>query len=306
MPSRPTSPSSPSIPRAAGDLRPAHLFTVDLEEYFHAAALSRVVAPGRWGEMESRVEGSVDALLERLEASGARGTFFTLGWLAERRPDLVRRIAEAGHEIGSHGWSHRRVTALWPNDFRDEIRRSKAVLEDACGRRVLGFRAPNFSLVRGWEWAFDVLLGEGYAYDSSVFPGRAGHSVDTPSGVHAVERTPGTLLEVPLPCATFGRARVPVGGAYFRLFPYALTRRALRQAEARGEPGVFYLHPWEVDPGQPRLGVGPLTRVRHYAGLATALGKVERLLAEFRFTSVAAGLGLETEDAPALATAEGA
>jgi polysaccharide deacetylase family protein (PEP-CTERM system associated) len=304
----PTALPNLSVRRATG--RPAHLFTVDVEEYFHAAALERVVGEGRWGVMESRVEASVDLLLEALELHEARGTFFTLGWLAARRPGLVRRIAEAGHEVASHGWSHRRVTAMWPNDFRGEARRSKAALEDACGGPVLGFRAPNFSLVRGWEWAFDILLAEGYAYDSSVFSGRAGHPADAPTAPYAVERTPGTLWEVPLARARFGPARVPAaGGAYFRLFPYALTRRALRQAEARGEPAVFYLHPWEVDTGQPRLPVGPLTRVRHYGGLRSTAARLERLLAEFRFTSVAAALGLEAEpevEAPALAAAEGA
>jgi polysaccharide deacetylase family protein (PEP-CTERM system associated) len=300
----PTAPPNLSVRRAAG--RAAHLFTVDVEEYFHAAALERVAEQGRWGGMESRVEASVDLLLEALERHEARGTFFTLGWLAARRPGLVRRIAEAGHEVASHGWSHRRVTALWPNDFREEARRSKDALEDACGQPVLGFRAPNFSLVRGWEWAFDILLAEGYAYDSSVFPGRTGHPADAPTAPYAVERTVGTLWEVPLASARFGPARVPAaGGAYFRLFPYALTLRALRQAEARGEPAVFYLHPWEIDPGQPRLPVGPLTRVRHYGGLRSTSAKLERLLDEFRFTSVAAALGLEA-GAPALAAAEGA
>ena len=290
--------------------RTAHLFTVDVEEYFQVAALERVVERREWETRESRVEASVDALLEALERHGARGTFFTLGWLAARRPALVRRIAQAGHEVASHGWSHRRLTAMGPAEFRDEARRSKAALEDACGARVLGFRAPNFSLVRGWEWAFDVLLGEGYAYDSSVFPGRVGHPAGAPPRPYPVERTPGTLWEVPLSHARFGRARVPAaGGAYFRLFPYALTRRALRQAEARGAPGVFYLHPWEIDPVQPRLPVGLLTRVRHYGGLRATAARLERLLAEFRFTSVADHLGLtddplrlETE-APAVAEA---
>ena len=295
----PAAPDAALRPSADG-AGPVHLFTVDVEEHFHAAALEGAVERARWDGLESRVEGGVETLLEALERHGARATFFVLGWVAARRPALVRRIAAAGHEVASHGWSHRRVTALWPRDFREEARRSKGVLEDACGERVLGYRAPNFSLVRGWEWAFDLLLGEGYAYDSSVFPGRRGHPADAPPRPYAIERTPGTLREVPLTSARFGPARLPAaGGAYLRLFPYALTRRALLQAAARGAPGVVYLHPWEVDPAQPRFAVGPLTRVRHYAGLRGTAAKVERLLGEFRFTTAAAYLELETAPAAA-------
>jgi polysaccharide deacetylase family protein (PEP-CTERM system associated) len=177
------------------------------------------------------------------------------------------------------------------------------VLEDAAGTVVLGYRAPNFSLVRGWEWAMDVLLGEGYVYDSSVFPGRTGHPADAPAEPYAIPRTPGTLLEVPMSSAAYGRARVPAGGAFFRLLPYAVTARALRQAEARGRRGMFYLHPWELDPGQPRMPVGPLTRVRHYAGTGRVAAKLERLLAEFRFTAIAPVLGLTAAPEPAEAVA---
>jgi polysaccharide deacetylase family protein (PEP-CTERM system associated) len=303
LPSDPADPM-PSIQRIPlHPPRPAHFFTVDVEEWFHAAALERAVDPNRWDSLESRVEGATDALLEAMDRHGARGTFFVLGWVARRRPGLVRRIATAGHEVASHGWSHRRVTSMWPNDFRDDVRRTMEVLEDAAGTAVLGYRAPNFSLVRGWEWAMDVLLGEGYRYDSSVFPGRTGHPVDAPAAPYAIERTPGTLLEVPMSSAAFGRARIPAGGAFFRLLPYALTARALRQAEAAGRPGMFYLHPWELDPGQPRMPVGPLTRVRHYGGTGTVGAKLERLLSEFRFTSIAPALGLSAQLEPADAVA---
>ena len=297
------SPSSDPIP-----LRPpriAHFFTVDVEEYFHAAALERAVDASRWDALESRVERSTEALLQALESHGARGTFFVLGWVGERHPGLVRRIAEAGHEVASHGWSHRRVTAMWPDDLRDELRRSRCVLEDAAGAPVVGFRAPNFSLVRGWEWAMDILIGEGYAYDSSVFPGRTGHPAHGPAAPYRVERMTGTLLEVPMSSAAFGPLRVPAGGAFFRLFPYALTARALRQAEDAGLRGMFYLHPWETDPEQPRQPVGALTRVRHYGGQRRVAGRVERLLREFRFDSIAGVLGLEAPHASALEGAWG-
>ena len=264
-----------------------HLFTVDVEEYFHAAALGPAVTRGGAAKLESRVRAQVEHLLERMAAHGARGTFFTLGSVAAECPEVVRSIAAAGHEVASHGWSHQRVTALRPDSFRDEARRSRAVLEDAGGSAVAGYRAPNFSIVRGREWAWDILLEEGYRYDSSVFPGRSGHPADGPTAAHAVKRPAGTLVEVPLTYATVGGVRVPAaGGAFFRLLPPSLTRRALRQAEARGEPGVFYLHPWEIDPAQPRLPVSALTRVRHYGGLEGAAARLEQVLAEFRFTSV--------------------
>ena len=277
--------------------RPAHLFTVDVEEYFHAAALERAVAAARPGSLPSRVERATDALLEALGRHGARGTFFVLGCVGERHPALVRRIAAAGHEVASHGWSHRRVTAMWPDEFRDEARRSRRVLEDAAGTPVVGYRAPNFSLVPGWEWAMDVLLGEGYRYDSSIFPGRAGHPADGPRAPYAIERTPGTLLEVPMSDAAYGPVRVPAGGAFFRLLPYAVTARALRQAERAGRRATFYLHPWEGDHGQPRLPVGLRTRIRHYGGARAVGPRLERLLAGFRFTSIARALDLSSSPA---------
>ncbi|MBD0318898.1 MAG: DUF3473 domain-containing protein [Gemmatimonadetes bacterium] len=268
--------------------RTAHLFTVDVEEYFHAAALAPAVMRAGAAKLESRVRAQVDVLLELLAAHGAHGTFFTLGSVAAECPRLVRDIADAGHEVASHGWSHQRVTALRPDSFRDEVRRSKAVLEGAARSAVIGFRAPNFSIVRGCEWAWDVLLEEGYLYDSSVFPGRSGHPADAPTAPYPLRRRGGTLTEVPLTFARFGPVRMPAaGGAFFRLFPPSLTRRALLQAEARGEPGVFYLHPWEIDPGQPRMAVSALTGIRHYGGLGEARARVEEVLGEFSFTSVA-------------------
>jgi polysaccharide deacetylase family protein (PEP-CTERM system associated) len=277
--------------------------TVDVEDYFQVSAFDGVLPRSNWDSIESRVVANTERILDIFQDTDVRATFFVLGWVAERYPGLVRRIAAAGHEVASHGWSHRRVTSMWPNDFRDDVRRTMEVLEDAAGTAVLGYRAPNFSLVRGWEWAMDVLLGEGYRYDSSVFPGRTGHPVDAPAAPYAIERTPGTLLEVPMSSAAFGRTRIPAGGAFFRLLPYALTARALRQAEAAGRPGMFYLHPWELDPGQPRMPVGPLTRVRHYGGTGTVGAKLERLLSEFRFTSIAPALGLSAQLEPADAVA---
>ena len=267
-----------------------HLFTVDVEEYFQVRALEPVVERASWPDRPSRVEPSTELLLELLGRHGARGTFFTLGWVAERHPGLVRRIASAGHEIASHGWWHRRVTTLSQEEFRADVRDSKAILEDVSGRPVIGFRAPSFSIVPGGEWAFDVLLEEGYRYDSSLFPIRRpdyGYP-SAPAVPHLIRRAGGTLLELPLATTVLAGTRLPAaGGGYLRQLPFGLTRRAFRHWGEKGISAMFYIHPWEVDPDQPRLPVGPVTRLRHYGGLRKTYPRLERLLGEFRFGSVA-------------------
>ncbi len=267
-----------------------HHFTVDVEEYFQVTAFEPHVRRADWECFESRVAGCVSRLLDLLASREARATFFTLGWVAQRHPDLVRRIGRAGHEIASHGWDHRRVTEQSALTFRDSVRRSKDLLEDLAGAPVLGFRAPSFSIVPGREWALDVLIEEGYRYDSSLFPvRRQGYGyVNGRPDPHRLERPAGRLLEVPPTTLHWWGANVPAGGgAYFRLFPYAVGRAAFRDCERRGVPGTFYIHPWEVDPGQPRLDVPWPTRLRHYAGLRRTLPRLERLLAEFEFTAIA-------------------
>jgi polysaccharide deacetylase family protein (PEP-CTERM system associated) len=263
-----------------------HLFTVDVEEHYQVLALEPYVPREGWDRRPSRVGRSVDVLLELLAERGATGTFFTLGAVAARTPEVVRRIAAGGHEVASHGWSHTRVPLLTPAEFRDEVARSRDLLSDLTGQPVLGYRAPNFSIVEGQEWAFEILAEEGYRYDASVFPGRAG-AIGRP-GLQKMACTAGVLLEVAMTPATIGGLRIPAaGGAWFRLLPYALTARALRQASAAGSPGVFYIHPWEVDPDQPRLRVNARTRIRHYGGLARTEARLTRLLSEFSFTSIA-------------------
>jgi polysaccharide deacetylase family protein (PEP-CTERM system associated) len=273
-----------------GDPKPRsmsqHLFTVDVEEHFQVLALEPYVPRECWSSEPSRVARSVDVILGLLAERNATGTFFTLGAVAERTPEVVRRIAEAGHEVASHGWSHRRVPLLKPAEFRTEVARSRDVLAELTGQPVLGYRAPNFSIVEGHEWAFEILAEEGYQYDASVFPGRAGAFARP--GVQRLGCAAGALLEFAMTPATIGGMRIPAGGgAWFRLLPYALTARALRQAEAAGSPGVFYIHPWEVDPGQPRVRVNTRTRIRHYGGLARTEARLRRLLQEFSFTSIA-------------------
>ena len=283
-----------------------HLFTVDVEEHFQVHALERYVSRADWPRMESRVEGSVDRVLALLAEAGATATFFVLGWLAERQPWLVRRISSAGHEVASHGWAHRRVFALTREEFREELRRSKGVLEEIAGRRVLGFRAPSFSIVPGMEWAFDALLEEGYVYDSSVFPiRRPGYGYPgAPRDPHALRLAHGELIELPLNVLSLGRFHIPAaGGGYLRHLPYGVVRAAFRQQSRRGVPGVFFMHPWELDPAQPRLRVSGLTGLRHYGGLLRMEGRVRRLLREFRFTSIASHPALPLERRTAAAPA---
>ena len=267
-----------------------HFFTVDVEEYFQVSALESVVSRNEWLSHPSRVGRSTDALLASLEKNGARGTFFVLGWIAKHRPEVVRAIASAGHEIASHGFNHQRVTSLTPAAFREDIRSSKRALEDLTGSAVLGYRAPSFSIIPGYEWAFDVLIEEGYGYDSSLFPiHRRGYGYPSaPRAPHVMRRSGGVLAEFPLATTSIFRYPVPAGGGgYLRQFPLGVIRRAFREASARGENGTFYIHPWEIDPGQPRLPVSSLNHIRHYRGLSTALARIEKLLSEFRFVSIA-------------------
>lgn len=266
--------------------RPAHMFSIDVEEYFHVVALEPYAPKHRWESFESRVEASIDELLEWMSADGCRGTFFTVGWLAERHPAMVKRIAAAGHEIASHTYDHVRITHQTPAAFRESVRRTKHLLEEMTGTPVVGFRAPSFSITRGHEWALDVLIEEGHRYDSSLFPvrrrgyGFAGgrrdpHWIDRPSG-RIAEFPPSTLR-------VFGMTLPAAGGAYFRLLSPRLVHAALRSAEQRGAPGTFYLHPWEWDPGQPRLDVPPLTAIRHYGRLSGVAARMRHLMQSFRF-----------------------
>jgi polysaccharide deacetylase family protein (PEP-CTERM system associated) len=229
-------------------------------------------------------------LLDLLAEHEVRGTFFVLGWIAERHPELVRAIAAAGHEVASHGQDHRRVTHQTPEEFRASVRRSKQVLEEVTGTPVRGFRAPSFSIVPGLEWALDVLLEEGYGYDSSLFPVRR-RGYGYPGGQrdpYWIERPAGRLAEVPpATLLRWGMSLPAGGGAYFRLFPYGLVRAALLDSQRRRVPATFYIHPWELDPEQPRLAVPWTTRIRHYGGLGGTIERLRRLLGEFRFMPVA-------------------
>lgn len=267
----------------------SHVFTVDVEDYFHVNAFEPYVPRVRWEGMSARVSVGIDRLLDLLARHGATATFFVLGWVADRHPHEVRRIVEAGHEVASHGFWHRRVYTLTPEAFRRDLRHAREAIEQASGQAVVGFRAPSFSILRTCEWALDVLIEEGYRYDSSLFPIRRrnyGHrgAATTPG---LVERAGGCLLELPPLTTQLMGVRLPAaGGGYFRQFPYWWFRRAFEDATRRRVPGVFYVHPWELDPEQPRLPVGAVTQWRHYRGLDQVGARLERLLSDFRFVSV--------------------
>ena len=268
----------------------AHIFTVDVEEYFQVHAFEGVIRRTDWPSLPSRVARNTDVLLELLAEHGVTATFFVLGWVADRYPQIVRRIAQEGHEIASHGWWHYRVTSLQPDEFREEIRSSKALLEDISGQIVTGFRAPSFSITPESQFAFEILLEEGYLYDSSVFPIRRSDYgwPGAPPIAHVKTCANGSLLEFPPATTLLGPFRIPAaGGGYMRQFPLAVVKRAFREHSHHGVPGVFYIHPWELDANQPRIPVGPLTRVRHYRGLRNNMARLECLLREFRFTSIA-------------------
>jgi polysaccharide deacetylase family protein (PEP-CTERM system associated) len=286
----------------------SHFFTVDVEEYFQVKALESVVSRSEWEVHPSRVGRSIEILLTTLERYEARGTFFVLGWIAKHRPEVVRAIADSGHEVASHGFWHERVTTLSREAFREDVRSAKRLLEDLLGTAVLGYRAPNFSIVQGYEWAFDVLLEEGYRYDSSLFPiRRPGYGYPSAQRApHFIQRGSGHLAEFPLATTSILNYPLPAaGGGYLRQFPYAVIRRAFREASDARQPATFYIHPWEIDPAQPRLPVSSLNRIRHYRGLGKALSRIESLLEEFRFGTIASYLPV-LETGAKTAAAQGA
>lgn len=285
--------------------RIVNAMTVDVEDYFQASAFDRVVSRASWLERESRVVANTHQLLEFFQRHQVRATFFILGWVAQHFPSLVRDIAAGGHELGSHGFHHQLIYTLTPEQFRDDVRRAKATIEDAGGCAVRGYRAPSFSIVRSSLWALDVLIEEGHAYDASIFPihhDRYGIP-EAPRTVHVIKRGAGEIVEIPASTVRVGRWNVPIaGGGYFRLMPYAFTRWGTRRLNAAGVPLVFYIHPWEIDTAQPRLQAPRLTAVRHYVNLHDTLNRLERLVNDFAFDTIAATLDVAVEAAaPAVA-----
>ncbi|MCC5794970.1 MAG: DUF3473 domain-containing protein [Chromatiales bacterium] len=257
--------------------------SVDVEEYFHVTALSERVRPEQWSGLPSRVEQSVDCLLGCFEAANVRATFFMLGWVAERHPAMVRRVAAAGHEVASHGYAHQPAYRQTPAEFREDAGRSKALLEDITGVPVRGYRAASFSIVARNQWAFEELDRLGFVYSSSVNPIQ--HDI---YGFPGAPRTPfhpaGTdLIECPVSTLEYLGRRWPCGGGgYFRLLPYSLFHWAIQQLHKEGRPALFYMHPWEVDPDQPRVpGLSFRSRFRHYTNLSRAENRLRKLLGAF-------------------------
>jgi polysaccharide deacetylase family protein (PEP-CTERM system associated) len=273
---------------AAGQV--VNAMTIDVEDYFHVSVFDGVLPRSRWDSMESRVCQNTERLLAIFRQYQTRATFFVLGWVATRFPELVRRIAAEGHEIASHGFAHRLIYDQTRAAFQDDVRRAKAVLEDTCGHAVNGYRAPSYSITPRSLWALDVLLEEGYRYDSSIFPirhDRYGIPVSERQP-YAIDRPSGRLIEVPASTTTVGPWNLPIaGGGYFRILPYRWTRWGIGRVNRReGRPAVFYLHPWEIDAAQPRLAASRLSRFRHYRNLRKTEERLRRLLTDFRFDTV--------------------
>lgn len=265
--------------------------TVDVEDYFQVSAFADCVPRSQWDAMESRVSRNTERLLELFEQAGTHATFFVLGWVAERFPALIKRIDRDGHELASHSFDHGLVYDTTPDAFADDLRRAKAAIEGAAGVAIHGYRAPSYSITERSLWALDVLVNEGYRYDSSIYPIRHDrYGIPSwPRHIHRVQRSAGSIWE--LPGSTISRIGMnfPIGGGgYFRLLPYAWTRSGISSLNRdEGRPAIFYLHPWEIDPDQPRIKAGVISRARHYYNLDKTEGRLRRLLREFRFGRVA-------------------
>jgi polysaccharide deacetylase family protein (PEP-CTERM system associated) len=264
--------------------------SVDVEDYFQVNAFDAVVPRARWDSLESRVCGNTERLLAMFDSAGVTATFFVLGWVAERFPSLVTAIAAHGHEIASHGYAHRLIYDQTPAAFRDDVRRAKDLLETAAGVHVDGYRAPSYSVTTQTLWSLDVLIEEGYRYDASIFPikhDRYGIP-SAPRHPYVLTRDGGSLVEAPASTVRCAGVNLPIaGGGYFRILPYAWTRWGMRRLNQReGRPAIFYLHPWEIDPSQPRFEAGWLSRFRHYRNLDQTEPRLQQLLQDFRFSTV--------------------
>lgn len=259
--------------------------SVDVEDWFQVGAFENVIERSDWDGLSDRVERNVDAILAMFAAADVSATFFTLGWVAKRHGALMRKITANGHEIASHGWDHARVFTMDRKEFGEDIRKARQELEDATGARVLGYRAPSFSIDQRTPWAYMELADQGYAYSSSVAPVAHDHYGWREAPRFAFKPLPWSdLIEIPVTTAEFAGKRLAAGGGgFFRVLPYAFSRWAIRQVNRRDErPAVFYFHPWEIDPDQPRVRGAPLkSRLRHYSKLGGMAGKLNKLIHEF-------------------------
>ncbi|HEX7971156.1 MAG TPA: XrtA system polysaccharide deacetylase [Thiobacillus sp.] len=264
--------------------------SIDVEDYFQVSAFAPHIRREDWDALPCRVERNVDVILGLLDETGARATFFTLGWIAERYPQVVRRIVDNGHELASHGYGHQRANDLAPAAFRDDVTRAKRILEDLGGVAVRGYRAPSFSINRSNWWAVEELENAGYVYSSSIYPVRHDHygMPDAPRFAHRPNGNAGILELPPTTLPLLGRNLPAAGGGWFRLLPYAMSRWMLRRVNTQDRaPCMFYFHPWELDAGQPRQrGISAKTRFRHYVNLQRMPGRLRRLLTDFEWDRV--------------------
>lgn len=271
------------------DMQRSHCLTFDIEEHFQVSAFESPMRRRHWEQFESRVEVNTEKILGLLADNRVRATFFVLGWVAERHPSLVHRIAAGGHEVASHGYGHELITNQTPTAFREDIRKAKNILENLISKPVLGYRAPSFSITKDTMWATQILVEEGYGYDSSIFPilhDRYGVPSANPE-VHELLTSSGLLWEVPPSTVKCMGVRLPVaGGGYFRLYPYAVLRALLKRLEGNGFPLVMYLHPWEFDPSQPRMEGSLVSRMRHYLNLDKTECRLRALLQDFAFAPI--------------------
>ncbi|MEL7217351.1 MAG: XrtA system polysaccharide deacetylase [Pseudomonadota bacterium] len=261
--------------------------SVDVEDWFQVGAFENVIERGDWNAIKTRVENNVDRILDLFAEADVHATFFTLGWVAQRHPAMIRRIAEAGHELASHGYDHARVFTFDRPTFAEDIRKARQIIEDCSGQKVTGYRAPSFSIDQRTPWAFMELAEQGYAYSSSVAPISHDHYGWPEAPRFAFKPIPwADIVELPVTTAMLGGRRVPAGGGgFFRVLPYAFSRWAIRQVNRRDErPAVFYFHPWEIDPDQPRVPNAPMrSKLRHYTGLEQMADKLRDLVHEFRW-----------------------
>ncbi|HET9114312.1 MAG TPA: XrtA system polysaccharide deacetylase [Burkholderiales bacterium] len=266
---------------------PVNAMTIDVEDYFQVSAFSGHIARKDWDSLPCRIERNMDTILALLQNHGVRATFFTLGWIAQRYPGLIRRITENGHELASHGYHHHRASDQSRPEFYEDVYSSKALLEDISGQRVRGYRAPSFSIGANNLWAFDTLLEAGYQYSSSIYPIRHDHyGMPEAPRFRFHPRGEQGILEIPVTTATLlGRNLPAAGGGYFRLIPYALSHWLIQRINTQdNESCIFYFHPWEIDPRQPRqTGVGLKTRFRHYVNLSRMESKIQALLNDFEW-----------------------
>lgn len=263
---------------------PNHCLSFDVEEHFQVSAFWTEARRQQWDHAESRVERNTRKLADMLAQHGTKATFFVLGWVAERHPGLVKALAEQGHEIASHGYGHELVATQSPAGFRNDVRRAKRLLEDIVGMPVRGYRAPSFSIDSQTHWALSVLVEEGYGYDSSIYDRFQSTRGTRRHGCFTIETSAGLIWEVPPSTFNVLGVQIPVaGGGYFRLFPYAISKALLKRLEGRGDALIMYLHPWEVDPEQPRMEGPWLSQFRHYVNLEKTEERLVRLLTDFRF-----------------------